>query len=91
MLSGFNKWGRTTLRNYALLLWGSLLTILGGVGTITFLCEMPDQESISLSQLATRLLLPHVALLTGLGFILASIILLRKQRVMQDRQQPPPS
>lgn len=89
MFSRFKQRDRTTWRHYGLFVWGALLSILGGIGTISFLREIQHGEYIPLSQLATRLLLPHVALLTGLGLVLASIILLRKQAVMRDRQKQP--
>ena len=72
---------------YGILLWGGLLSLLGGIGTISFLRDIQQGHRIPPGQIAARLILPHITLLTGLGMILAGMILLRKRAILQERQQ----
>ena len=74
------------MRYYGILLWGLFLSLLGMIGTLTFLQEVQVGQEFSLGQIASRLLLPHVTLLTGLGMTMAGVILLRKQAILRERQ-----
>lgn len=78
----------TTWRLYAMMAWGALLSILGGMGSVAFLREIHEGEDIRPLQLIVRLVLPHMALLTGFGLILASSMLLRKNAIIEDQQIP---
>ncbi|MFU8781364.1 MAG: hypothetical protein ACNA71_10140 [Kiritimatiellia bacterium] len=87
MLQWWKKRNRATSRDYALLFWGIILTVLGAIGTVAFLHEIQNGRKIPPGQIAARLILPHVALLAGLGLMLAAVILLRKHAIMQERRQ----
>jgi len=90
MLQRWKKRNRATTRDYALLLWGVVLTALGAIGTVAFLQQIQEGRKIPPGQIAARLILPHVALLAGLGLMLAAVILLRKHVIMQERRQKDP-
>jgi len=75
-----------TVRNYWLLGSGLMLALLGGIGTGAFLYEIQKGGRIPPGQIAARLILPHIALLAGLGLMLAAVILLRKHTIIQERK-----
>lgn len=87
MQKWWRKRDRARSRDYAFLIWGMILTVLGAIGTVAFLHEVRHGRSIPPGQVAARLILPHVALLAGLGLMLAAVILLRKHAIMQERQK----
>ena len=73
-------------RHHALLVGGIILATAGAIGTLLFLYVMQQGRVIPPRQLAMRLILPHITLLTGIGMILSAILLIRKQRIMDERQ-----
>lgn len=75
----------TPRKPHGLLGIGGILTLAGAVGTAAFLRDIQTAKQIPAAQIAARLILPHMALLTGLGLLLTAIILLRKQVVIRDR------
>ena len=85
MFAWFKKRHRSKWKSYGLLLWGAILSILGAIGTVTFLREIQRGEHIPPAQLIVQLILPHMALLTGLGLMLAGCIILRKDAIMRER------
>jgi hypothetical protein len=86
MREGIKNPKHTGKKNRGLLVAGIICTILGGTGTALFLREISAARTIPPGQVAARLILPHVALLTGLGLILAAVIISHKNRVLTERQ-----
>jgi hypothetical protein len=77
---------RFTIRCYRLFGVGAGLALFGVIGTIRFLFVMRSGEKILPNEMLVQLVLPHVALLGGLGCILMAGILLRKQLILQERR-----
>ncbi|MFU8780252.1 MAG: hypothetical protein ACNA71_04415 [Kiritimatiellia bacterium] len=86
MRAWIKKTKNLSKKNRGLLFAGIICTILGGTGTALFLREISAARTIPPGQVAARLILPHVALLTGLGLILAAVIIAHKNRVLAQRQ-----
>jgi hypothetical protein len=79
------SWRGSCRKTYGLLGFGAILTVGGAVGTALFLRDIQTGKRIPPAQIAARLILPHVALLAGLGLLLAAVILLRKHIVIRSR------
>ena len=86
MRSWLKNKSRSTLRCYALFIWGFILSVSGGLGTILFLREIDRGSRIPPGQITARLILPHIALLTGLGMLLAGAIIMRRNAILLDRE-----
>ncbi len=87
MLTWLKKMNRSTLRCYLLLLCGGICSVSGGIATILFLREIDRGGRMPPGQVAARLILPHMALLTGLGMLLAGVIILKRNAILRERQR----
>ena len=87
-MSEIRKTVKNPRRATLFLVWAGFgFSVAGGVGTASFLQKVRSGGQIPAGQVAARLVLPHVALLFGLGLILSAVILLRKQAVIAGRRE----
>ena len=68
-----------------LVLAGGAMTTTGIINITAFLKNIPQHENLTASQILHGLVLPHIMLLCGMGFLAWGFILLIRQAIIQSR------
>jgi len=76
----FNVWTGVALL-------GLIMVTGGGIQIVAFLNKVPMYKTITLKQQVQELIIPHIAMLFGMGIVTTGLIFMVRRGVIQTRMQ----